>query len=120
MNGLVFFDEGHVEYIGHFRRAQKYLLTGSARGAWDGGRATVNLPLSMFPKDGNFKKSDLSYFLQIADLVAYAARLKLEQERGLLSAKRARRGHGGAYDAIPREVINLRATARRNDGIVPT
>lgn len=120
VNGLLFFDEGHSEYIKNFRQAQKWLPTGSSRGGWFGGSATKNLPLSMFPKDANFKKSDFSYFLQIADLVAYAARLKLEQESGLLTKKRERRKHHLVYDAVPRDQINMRATSKRNDGLAPT
>ena len=116
-NGMVFFDEGHTEYISEFRRAQKYLPTGSSKGGWS-GKATKNLPLTMFPKDANFKSSRLSYFLQIADLIAYAAGLKIEHEHGTLAAKRVSRGHHTLYDAIPPALINLKATAKRKDGIV--
>ena len=119
VNGMAFFDEGHEEYIRHFRRSQKYLPTGSIVGAWPGGEATRNLPLSMFIKDGNFKKSHLSLFLQIADLVVYAARIKQEHERGRLTQKRVRRNHHTVYDAIPQDVLNLAAPRRRNDAIVP-
>lgn len=115
-NGIVFFDEGHHEYIHAFRKAQKYLPTGSSLGGW-GGRATRNIPLDMFPKDANFKSSRLSYFVQIADLVAYAARVKLESEMKVLSEKRVRRGHHKLYDALPSAMVNLKATRRRTDGL---
>lgn len=115
-NGLVFFDEGHKAYISAFRKAQKYLPTGSALGSW-GGKATKNMPLTMFPKDANFKHSDLSYFIQLADLVVYAARMKIEYERGELAAKRVSRSHHEIYDSLPASVVNLRATKKRNDGI---
>lgn len=116
-NGMVFFDEGHPEYIAEFRRSQKYLPTGSSKGGW-GGKATKNMPLDMFPKDANFKSSSLSYFVQIADLIVYAARVKIEAERGLLAQKRVSRGHHQLYDALPKDRINLAATRRRADGIV--
>jgi hypothetical protein len=118
-NGMVFFDEGHKSYIRLYRMAQKYLPTGSKFGGWKDGRLTRNLPLTMFPKDANVKSSDLSYFLQIADLVCYSARLKLEQERNQLSAKRVELRHHTVYDAIPRGQLNLAATMKRNDAIVP-
>lgn len=119
VKAMVFFDEGHDEYISEYRRAKKYLPTGSSLGGWQGGKATQNLPLDMFFKDGNLKKSHLSLFMQMADLVAYSARLKLEHESGTLSAKRINRGHHALYDMIPVETINLRATNKRKDGIVP-
>lgn len=115
-NGLIFFDEGNKSYISAFRKAQRYLPTGSSLGGWD-GKATKNLPLTMFPKDANFKHSDLSYFIQLADLIVYAARMKIEHERGELSTKRASRGHHLIYDALPSATINLRATKKRADGI---
>ena len=114
----MFFDEGHKEYIRHFRKARKYLPTGSRRGAWGDGSITRNLPLTMFPKDANVKHSDLSYFLQIADLVVYSAKAKIEFEKGILAKKRIDRGHHLLYDRIDRRVLNLKATARRKDAIV--
>lgn len=78
-----------------------------------------NLNLSMFPKDGNIKRSALSYFIQIADLVAYAARTKIEHEIGRLTAKRTARQHHLIYNALPIKQLNLSATAKRTDGIVP-
>ncbi|QDC01866.1 DUF3800 domain-containing protein [Mesorhizobium sp. 8] len=75
------------------------------------------MPLDMFPKDANFKHSHLSYFVQMADFIAYAARLKLEHQRGTLPAKRVGRNHHTLYDFIAPGVVNLRATKYRNDGI---
>ncbi|WFU33065.1 DUF3800 domain-containing protein [Bradyrhizobium brasilense] len=120
VNALMFFDEGHSSYIRLYRMAQKYLPVGSKLGGWEGGKRTKNLPLSMFPKDANTKSSELSYFLQVADLVSYAARLKLENERGSLAAKRIARDHHKVYDSIPIAKLNRLATFKRNDAIVPT
>jgi hypothetical protein len=119
VNGLIFFDEGHPSYLRLYRMAQKYLPTGSMWGGW-GSKKTRNLPLSMFPKDANIKNSSQSYFMQIADLVSYAARLKLESERKTLAAKRVNRGHHLVYDSIPRMHLNTAATMKRKDAIVPT
>ena len=119
VNALVFFDEGHDEYIRWFRRAQVHLPTGSMFGGWQDGRATRNIPFDLSPEDGNIKRSVLSYHMQIADLIVYAARLKIEDEDGALAAKRQARGHGTLYDAVPTAVLNLRSTRKRNDAIVP-
>lgn len=119
VNGMLFFDDGHPEYIGYYRQATRWLPTGSRHGGWGGGKATANLALDMFPKDANVKASAQSLFLQIADLVAYSASLKLQNEAGSLNAKRVKRGHGDVYDALRQEQINLRATNKRRDGLVP-
>lgn len=119
VNGMIFFDEGHTSYLRLYRMAQKYLPTGSMWGGW-GSTRTRNLPLSMFPKDANIKNSGLSYFMQVADLVSYAARLKLERERNSLAAKRVNRGHHLVYDSIPKAHLNTAATMKRKDAIVPT
>lgn len=119
INGLMLFDDGHPEYVSWFRQATKYLPTGSMHGGWSAGKATANLPLDMFPKDANVKASRLSLFLQIADLIVYCARLKLEREMGTLSAKRERRGHADLYDTLNKAAINQAATGKRADKIVP-
>ena len=116
-NGLLFFDDGHPEYIHYYRAATKYLPTGSSRGGWDSG-ATKNLPLDMFPKDANMKASDKSLFLQIADLAVVTARLKIQQERGELNAKRVKRGHHLLFDEFAPHACNVAASGKRADGIV--
>ena len=110
-NGMLFFDDGHDEYVRWFRRSCANLPTGSTQGG------TQNLPLSMFTKDGNFKKSHFSYFVQIADLVSYGALQKLKNERGRLQEKRVRRGHHLLYDAAPAKTVNRFVTRSRGDGI---
>ena len=117
-NGLIIFDDGHPEYIAHYRRATKFLPTGSMHGGW-AGSSTANLPLDMFPKDANLKASNLSLFLQVADLVVNSARLKVEKERGTLTQKRVGRGHGAIYDSLHTETKNLAATNKRPDKIIP-
>lgn len=119
-NGMLFFDEGHKAYLRIYRMAQEYLPTGSKFGGWEGGKLTKNLPLAMFPKDANVKHSDLSYFMQVADLVSYSVRLKLEYERKQLSTKRIARDHHVIYDCIPPLKLNVAATMKRRDAIVPT
>jgi len=119
VNGMAFFDEGHPSYVHLYRMAQKYLPTGSAFGGWGAGKMTQNMPLAMFPKDGNIKQSDLSYFVQVADLVCYAVRIKIDHERGVLAAKRQARNHHTVYDSIAQQQLNTRVTTKRNDAICP-
>lgn len=106
---MIFFDQGHPEYTTLFRKSVRYLPTGID---------ATNQPLDMFMKDGNMKISSLSYFVQIADLVAHAALLKRRHELGRLQAKRARHRQHELYDQIPIDVLNSAATTRRDDGIV--
>jgi len=117
-NGIILFDDGHPDYVSHYRKATKFLPTGSMHGGW-GQQATSNLPLDMFPKDANLKSSKFSLFLQIADLVVYSARLKLEAERGVLKQKRVDRGHSQLYDQLNHEAKNHASTNKRNDRIIP-
>lgn len=115
---LTFFDEGHREYWKIYRRSQAYMPVGSALGGWGSG-ATKSLPLKQFVEDGNIKSSADSYVLQIADMVAYAALQKLKHEAGILPQWRVALNHHTLYDAIPLRHINVLATNKRKDGIVP-
>ena len=111
VNAMVFFDEGHPEYRSLYRKAQKVLLTGSKMG---GG--TRNLPLDMFVKDGNEKKSEHCHFTQIADLVAYAAFSRVKQERGIADDNGQL---STMYSGLPLNLINTKvASGNPPDGIV--
>jgi hypothetical protein len=114
---LLFFDEGHAEYRDMYRRACVHLPTGSNMGAWASGAKTKNIPLTSVVKDANFKDSKKSYFVQIADLVAYATLLKARKEAGTLSEKEIRLGSGDLHDAIPRRILNDRVDGQTSDGI---
>lgn len=116
--GFVFFDEGHGEYRNLYRKARVYLPTGSSQGGWAGGKPSKNLPLSNFTKDGNIKQSQHSFFVQLADMLSYAALLKVRGERNKLTEWQAALSLGDLYDRIPVTVLNTFAS--RNDplGIV--
>lgn len=117
-NAFAFFDQGHAEYRRLYRMAQVYLPTGSAIGGWASG-PTKNVPLDMFIKDGNEKNSKLCYFTQAADLIAYAAFLKIKGEDGRLSPWQEANSLGTLYDSIPKNQLNLRVQKGANpDGIV--
>lgn len=117
--GLVFFDEGHGEYRKLFRKAQVYLPTGSSLGGWGTGESTRNIPLDNFTKDGNTKDSRYSHYIQLADLISYAAFLKRKSEVGSLTFWQDKLGLEDLYNAIPRKVLNVYANAKDpNHGIV--
>jgi hypothetical protein len=112
VNAMVFFDEGHPEYRTLYRRAMKHLPTGSMFGE------QRDLPLDMFVKDGNSKNSKLCHFTQLADLIAYAAFLKVRAEMGHLEPHRVAAGLGTLFDALPVGVRNMKAAGQADDGIV--
>jgi len=116
-NGMVFFDQGHGEYRKLYRKARVYLPTGSRLGHWGLGRASVNLPLDNFTKDANIKESEHSFFIQLADLVAHAAFLKLKGEQARLTPWQAQLAADTLYDVIPLNALNTRAS-RDAQGIV--
>lgn len=116
--GFVFFDEGHGEYRKLYRRARRFLPTGSSQGGWESGSATKNMPLDNFTKDANIKQSQHSNLIQIADLVAYALRLKIAGEQGTLAPWQKALGMEQMYDQIPRPVLNIYASAKDPLGIV--
>lgn len=115
-NGLIFFDDGHDEYRLLYRKARKILETGSAFGTWEDGQRTKNLPLDMFTKDGNTKVSRISQLIQMADLVAYAATVKLRAEAGTMIPWQAAHAFDSLYDELPAAVLNTRVSTS-GDGI---
>lgn len=118
MNAIVFFDAGHPEYRKLYRKAQKYLPTGSALGGWRDGQFSMSMPLDMFTKDANEKNSKHCHFTQLADLVAYAAFLKVKGERAMLAPWQIQYSLGNLYDSLPTDLVNHRATRQFPDGIV--
>jgi hypothetical protein len=119
-NAFVFFDEGHEEYRRLYRRAQVYLPTGSQviGAGWGGGQVTANYPLDMFTKDGNSKQSRHCHFTQLADLLTYAAFVKIKSESGSLTDWQERYALANLYEQFPTRQINHQATRRSADGIV--
>lgn len=111
-NGMVFFDNGHGEYRTLYRKALVHLPTGSKFGSWDAGTASKNIPMDLFFKDGNFKDSAHSLFIQLADMVAYAALMKVRAHGKALAGWQQQGNLASAYDAIPTSVLNLHASTR--------
>lgn len=70
---VLLFDEGNeVAITRAVRRLRVYNPVGSRYGTWTGGQASRNLPIDRIIEDPFFKQSQSSYFLQLADFVAYA------------------------------------------------
>lgn len=66
-------DEGKdVELRKVARRSAVYNMVGSAFGAWENGAPAKNIPNDRLVEDPIFRSSVTSYFLQLADFVAYA------------------------------------------------
>lgn len=117
-NGLIFFDGFNPNYRTLYRMACRVLFTGSSMGAWPGGARSANLPLDMFVEDGNFKDSKHDYFIQTADLAAYALLMKIRGENGALLPWHLAGSLDTLYDAIPVASLNTRASKADPLGIV--
>ena len=96
-NGMAFFDQGHPEYRSLFRKAQVYLPTGKK-----GGGGQENRPLDMFVEDANEKDSKFCQFTQVADLIAYAALMKMRAEYN----RTEKVGPEELYGALPTQILN--------------
>lgn len=69
VNAMLFFDEGHPEYRTLYRKAMKYLPTGSAFGD------PRNLPLDMFVRTGTLKT--------LSCVISHRSRTSLPSQRSL-------------------------------------
>jgi hypothetical protein len=70
---LRFVDEGREDEIRKAaRKAAIYNMVGSQYGAWDDGSRSKNIPTERLIEDPVFKPSWESYFLQLADFIAFA------------------------------------------------
>ena len=77
---IIFADEGReAEITKALRKMSVFNPIPSQFGQWLGGADTMNIPVERVIEDPNFKRSHHSFFLQLADCVAYAL-LKREVE----------------------------------------
>lgn len=77
---IIFADEGREQDITKaMRKMSVFNPVPSQFGHWSGGRATQNIPVQKIIEDPVFKKSHQSFFIQLADCVAYSL-LKREVE----------------------------------------
>lgn len=77
---LLFCDEGQeIVFTRRIRRMRVFNYIPSNRGIWETtGGATKNIPLRNVIEDPVFKKSHMSYFIQLVDFCAYAL-LRMER-----------------------------------------
>lgn len=71
-----------------------------------------------FTKDGNIKQSQPSFFIQLADVVSFAALLKVCGEQGKLTDWQEALGLRDLHDHIPVKVLNTLASTADPQGIV--
>ncbi|SRR5579883_284963 len=117
-SALLFFDEGHPEYLRLYRKSRVFLPTGSSQLGWPSGQMSMNIPLNCAIKDANFKDSKECHFTQIADLVAYATLTKARSELNRLSDDEVALNLGSIHDSIPRRILNTRVShSGPRDGI---
>ena len=77
------------------------------------------MPMDMFTKDANEKISKHCYFTQAADLIAYAAFLKIKGEHGQLTAWQSQYRFNEIYNSIPNGKLNINVSRQPpRDGIV--
>lgn len=70
---LIIADEGRErEIVAAYRRMNVHNYIPSKRGQWEDGKRSKNIVAQRIIEDPFFKKSERSYFLQLADLAAYA------------------------------------------------
>ncbi len=82
-------------------------------GVWrDNGKATKNLPLERIIEDPVFKKSEQSYFVQLADFCAYAL---LRRERPVPS--KTKYGLDQAFNPLS-PILVREASTRDPEGII--
>lgn len=112
--GLLYFDDGHREYEEMSERALKSMKVG----LYGRGGPWMNKPMRSFIERGSPRESHRCPFTQTADLVVYAARMKLAHEAGTILDWQRNHGLHEAYECLPPGVINRKATQKHEDGIV--
>jgi hypothetical protein len=111
-------DEGKdVELRKIARRSAIYNIVGSKYGAWEDGSPTKNIPNDRLIEDPIFRSSERSYFLQLADFVAYALLKSETPPSALVSRYRLHE----CYERL-KPIIITKASAKdpRKLGIVRT
>lgn len=111
-------DEGKdVELRRIARRSAIYNMVGSRYGMWEDGAPSKNIPNGRLIEDPIFRSSARSYFLQLADFVAYA----LLKSETTLTPLVERYGLHECYDRL-RPIIITAASSKdpRKLGIVRT
>lgn len=112
---MIFADEGkEVPITKTFRKMNVFNPIPSRLGGWASGNPTKNIPLQRIIEDPIFKRSDQSYFIQLADCVAYSL-LKREVPP---TAHVTRYGLNQAFDKFLAGVCFKKASPGDPNGIV--
>ncbi|MCA3282396.1 MAG: DUF3800 domain-containing protein [Roseomonas sp.] len=96
-NVLLFCDEGQeTVFTKRIRKMRVYNQIPSNRGVWqDNGSAVKNIPIQNIIEDPIFKKSHMSYFIQLVDFCAYVL---LRKEKPI--ASRSELGYDKMYASL--------------------
>jgi hypothetical protein len=102
-----------LAYIRLVRRLHIYNPIPSKHGVWeDTGTATKNIPIERIIEDPFFKRSEQSYFIQLADFCAYAL---LRKERPVPS--KTEYGLDRAFELL-KPILVLEASPRDPEGVI--
>ena len=109
---LMFSDEGQeIVFTRRIRRMRVFNHIPSNQGTWaDAGQMTKNIPIKQIIEDPIFKKSHMSYFIQLVDFCAYVL---LRMERPLPT--RTALGYDKMYEMLKPciiQAVNLRCPKR--------
>ena len=103
-------DEGkEAHYVKIVRRMRVHNPIPSNRGAWQDGAATRNITIDRIIEDPQFKVSDRSYFIQMADFIAFGL---LRKEAPTPQIRRY-----GLHKAFAQLLPILVTQANRRDGL---
>ncbi len=95
---IIVSDEGQEHEITRAaRRAHIFNPVGSKFSAWDDGSTWRNIPTDRIIEDPIFKPSHRSYFLQLADFVAFAL---LKRETAIPNERATKEGFDGLYESL--------------------
>lgn len=112
-NVLLFCDEGQeAVFTRRIRKMRVYNQIPSNRGVWqDSGSVVKNIPIQNIIEDPIFKKSHMSYFIQLVDFCAYAL---LSKEKPI--ASRTALGYHEMYGSL-RPCIETAVAPRCKEGL---
>jgi len=107
-------DEGKEDqYTSLVRRMRVHNHIPSKYGTWEDGSATKNIPLKQIIEDPQFKQSHKSYFIQMADFMAYGL---LRQETPTPRIKRY--GSHKSFSVLSGDTLELVCNKNDPQGVI--
>ena len=110
---ILIIDEGKENKITKkYRKMCVYNPIPSKYGSWAGGSSLKNIPITRIIEDPFFKQSEISYFLQLADVIAYSL-LRYDEP-----TDRAKKYGIDKLFPLLKPVLNLKASNKDKLGVV--